>query len=183
VSDLRTPLPERTGRDYLRATVYFAVLTVFFGLLAVLGYKYLYPSRLGPLQPIPFSHRVHAHDKEISCLICHPGVMYGARADIPPLQTCMLCHSRIIITYPWIRLLRTHYFSGRPVYWKRVNYLPEYVYFDHSVHIYRRIDCGKCHGDVLRMDRIKIARPFEMGFCIGCHKDNGATHDCFTCHR
>ena len=67
--------------------------------------------------------------------------------------------------------------------WERVNWLPEFVYFDHSMHLMRGVDCGHCHGDVSRMDRVAPARKFQMGFCIQCHRDNNVTHDCFVCHR
>ena len=141
------------------------------------------PGRLGPRQPIPFSHRVHVHVKQLSCLMCHTGVARSSRAGIPPLQTCLLCHNRIIRTYPYIVKLREHFRQGRPVVWERVNWVPEFVYFDHSMHIDKGIDCGTCHGDVTLMDRVVAAQKFQMGFCIQCHRDKNATHDCFTCHR
>jgi hypothetical protein len=152
--------------------------------LAALEYlNVLYPTGLGPRQPIPFSHRVHVHTKQLSCFMCHTGARRSMRAGIPPLETCMLCHSRLIRTHPYIRELREHFAQNKPVVWERVNWLPEFVYFNHSVHIQRGIDCSKCHGNVFLMDRVVKARKFEMGFCIGCHRENHATHDCFTCHR
>jgi hypothetical protein len=142
-----------------------------------------YPAGLGPRQPIPFSHRVHVHTKRISCLICHSEVTRSSRAGIPPLQTCLLCHQRVIRSYPYIARLREHFRLGRPVIWERVNWVSEFAYFNHSVHIQRGFDCGQCHGDVSLMDRVVTAHKFEMGFCITCHRKNGATHDCFACHR
>jgi len=142
-----------------------------------------YPVGLGPRQPIPFSHRVHVHVKQISCFMCHTGAARTSRAGIPPLQTCLLCHARIIRSYPYIAKLRGHVAQNRPVVWERVNWVPEFVYFDHSMHIQRSVDCGVCHGDVSLMDRVVAARKFEMGFCIQCHRDNKVTTDCFTCHR
>lgn len=171
--------PTHLGRQAFFA---FCVLVLF----GVLIYGFFFYSRagIGPEQPIPFSHRVHVTKKKISCFMCHPEAMHTARAGVPPLQTCMLCHSRIIVTYPYIRKLREHYFGGKPVIWERVYALPNFVYFNHSMHIIRSIDCGYCHGDVPMMDRIvKIKEHLEMGFCIGCHKKHNATHDCFTCHR
>lgn len=142
-----------------------------------------YPAGLGPRQPIPFSHRVHVHTKRISCLICHSEVTRSSRAGIPPLQTCLLCHQRVIRSYPYIAQLREHFRQGRPVIWERVNWVSEFAYFNHSVHIQRGFDCGQCHGDVSLMDRVVTAHKFEMGFCITCHRRNGATHDCYACHR
>jgi hypothetical protein len=147
------------------------------------GYSRYYERRIGPEQPIPFSHRVHAGDKQIGCLVCHYTAPVSDRAGIPPLETCLLCHRREAIHFQPIENLRNHYFSNRPVEWVRVHWVPEFVYFTHRVHLARGIDCSQCHGDVKAMDRIVRARKFEMGFCIGCHRKNSATHDCFTCHR
>lgn len=151
-------------------------------LLIFWGYRHYYQARIGGEQPIPFSHRVHATDKKISCFFCHTGAADTARAGIPPVQTCMLCHSRIVVTYPPIQEVRSHYFENEPILWKRVFTLPDFVYFDHSVHIHRAIDCSTCHGDIAHMDRVE-GKGFIMGFCIECHRENNATHDCFTCHR
>lgn len=167
-------------------------LQVFLGVLAVLAaglliyyFNFYGRLRLGPEQPIPFSHRVHANDKRISCFLCHPEAMTSARAGVPPLRTCMLCHSRIAVTYPPIKSLRDHYFGNKPVLWNRVYILPEFVYFNHSMHVHRLIDCSVCHGNVPAMDRIVLTsiRHLQMGFCIGCHKKNKVSHDCYLCHR
>ncbi|WP_236026675.1 cytochrome c3 family protein [Geomonas diazotrophica] len=143
----------------------------------------LYPVGLGPRQPIPFSHRVHAGIKQIGCFMCHDSATRSSRAGIPPLQTCLLCHARIIRTYPYIARLRELAARNQPVVWQRVNWVPEFVYFDHSMHLRRGVDCGHCHGDIRQMDRVAGAVKFEMGFCIQCHRDNRVTHDCFVCHR
>ena len=162
-----------------------AVLAVIL-LAAAAGLVYLdipYPVGLGPSQPIPFSHRVHVQVKQISCFMCHTGAARTSRAGIPPLETCLLCHARIIRSYPHIEKLRDHVARNSPVIWERVNWLPEFVYFEHSMHIQRGFDCSECHGDVASMDRVVPAHEFQMGFCVQCHRDNKATTDCFTCHR
>ena len=143
----------------------------------------VYPAGLGPRQPIPFSHRVHAHTKTISCLLCHSYVARSSRAGIPPLETCLLCHARVIRTYPYVARERRDFQENRPVIWERVNWVSEFAYFNHSIHILRGFDCSQCHGEVSLMDRVVTVHKFEMGFCITCHKKNGATHDCFACHR
>lgn len=150
---------------------------------ALVLYGVLYPVGMGISQPIPFSHRVHVQTKQISCLMCHSQVATSARAGIPPLQTCLLCHERIIRTHPYIVKLREHFRQGKPIIWERVNWVPEFVYFNHSVHIIKGIDCGVCHGDVSRMDRVVPQQEFQMGFCVECHRRNNATHDCLGCHR
>lgn len=138
---------------------------------------------LGPQQPISFSHQIHAGKREVGCLLCHPTALSGEFAGMPPLETCMLCHSHIAITYPEIEKVRRHYFQREPVEWARVATIPDFVYFDHGVHLQRGIDCGRCHGDVRAMDRIVQPQELRMGFCLNCHHQDNATHDCFTCHR
>jgi len=151
--------------------------------LMVYGYFLYYPGQAGIDQPIAFSHRLHVSEKRLSCVMCHPGALNTAHAGIPPLETCMLCHSRIITEHPQIRDLRAHYEEKKPVEWKRVNTLPDYVFFVHETHLRAGFDCGKCHGDVSGMDRVQLAHDFKMGFCVQCHRDEGYSHDCFTCHR
>ena len=159
-----------------------AVLVLLLGATLVL-LDSVYPVGLGPRQPIPFSHRVHAHVKRISCILCHSEVARSSRAGIPPLETCLLCHQRVIRSYPYVARERGHFRENRPVVWERVNWVSEFAYFNHSMHIQRGFDCSQCHGEVSLMDRVVTAHKFEMGFCITCHKKNGATHDCFACHR
>lgn len=159
-----------------------AALLLFVGAALVL-LDIPYPRGMGLRQPIPFSHRVHVQTKRISCVMCHSEVARSSRAGIPPLETCLLCHDHIIRSYPYIAKLREHVRQNRPVIWERVNWVPEFVYFDHSVHIQRGIDCGVCHGEVSLMDRVVKAHEFQMGFCVRCHREKRATTDCFTCHR
>jgi predicted CXXCH cytochrome family protein len=160
-----------------------AAATVGFALIiGVALYGYAAPN-LGPKQPIPFSHRVHAGDKEIGCLVCHPGARDSANAEIPPLQTCLLCHGDVIIHHPEIVKLREHYFGGMPVEWRRVSDLPDHVFFNHSMHVTRQIDCAQCHGEVNAMDRVFLVQSFEMGFCVQCHRDHDVSHACLRCHR
>lgn len=147
------------------------------------SYSFFHQTHIAPQQPIPFSHRVHAQVKKISCLLCHENARSSARSGVPPLETCMLCHSRIIINYPPIETLRRHYFEQEPILWEKIYSLPDFVYFNHAIHLNRSIDCSRCHGNVSLMDRVAEVIPHTMGFCIGCHRETGATVDCFTCHR
>ena len=149
--------------------------------LVVVGAVF-YPANLGAQQPISFSHRVHAGTKEIGCLLCHSGALKTPVAGIPPVETCMLCHSRIIIHYPEVEKVRRHSEQREPILWVRVTNLPDLAHFDHSMHLAAGVDCGKCHGDVKGMDRIVLAPKITMGFCIQCHRENNATRDCFACH-
>jgi len=149
--------------------------------LTALGTIY-YPWGLGPRQPIPFSHRIHAGTREIGCLLCHPGALSRPMAGMPSVQTCLLCHNRIIVHYPEIERLRRYERQGEPIAWVRVSNLPDLAHFDHGVHLAAGVDCGQCHGNVKAMDRFILHQDFNMGFCIQCHRENDATHDCFACH-
>ena len=159
------------------------MLTAAFILAMLWGYYFYYPRMREPKQPIAFSHRIHVTEKQLSCIFCHPGVVDTPRAGVPPLETCLLCHSRIIIAHPEIVKLRAAYENRRPVEWVRVNTLPDFVYFDHSAHVRAGFDCGKCHGDVAAMDRVALVHDFKMGFCVQCHRDEKFSHDCLICHR
>jgi hypothetical protein len=174
---------------FRRRRHFAAALSLFFLLLLLIlagSFLIFYPqgsimSAVG--QPIPFSHRVHATDKQISCFMCHSNAIKTDHAGLPPEETCMLCHKRIAIHYPPIVRLTNYYNDSTPIRWNRVNDLPDFVYFSHQSHILAGFDCGKCHGDVATMDRVLYVNQFTMGFCITCHKEQNASHDCFICHR
>lgn len=186
--------PDKKGRRFT-AGVIITILLAATAVATTIGFYLYYPDELGPAQPISFSHRLHAGDKKISCVFCHGGAIDTEHAGVPPVQTCMLCHSRIITSHPQIQTLWKYYESGEPIPWVRVNDLPDLAFFNHQIHTRRGFDCSRCHGDVAGMDRVRMATieevganpkgsyPFKMGFCIQCHRDNGASHDCLTCHR
>ena len=141
-------------------------------------------SELGPEQPLPFSHRLHATDKDIDCRFCHTGVDRVHQAGIPPVQTCIFCHDVIITEHPEIKRLRQHFDQEIPIPWVRVFEVPDHVYFTHQVHInIAQLECENCHGDIGAMDRLSAPRIFEMGFCLECHRPRGASTDCWTCHQ
>jgi hypothetical protein len=166
-----------------RQGVLAAVLAFVSVLAAVLYYVIYYPRHAGQAQPIAFSHRFHAGQKEIGCFMCHTGTLDSRFAGLPPVSRCMLCHERVIVGFPEIRELKRHYDQNEPISWNRVNSLPEHVFFSHERHVRSGVDCGRCHGDVKAMDRIVQPQEFTMGFCVQCHRDNGVSHDCLRCHR
>lgn len=157
--------------------------------LAVLlsaGFLYFFyfspATRMGPKQPIPFSHRVHAGVKAIACQFCHPYVGRSTFPGLPPVEKCLYCHNYIITQHPWIQKEHHYFDSGRPVPWKKVFYLPEHVLFNHQRHIKREIECKNCHGAIETMDRIKRVR-LKMGFCIECHNRKKVNVGCWlACH-
>ena len=139
-------------------------------------------ARLGPEQPISFSHRVHAGVKQIQCRFCHSYVDRSLHPGIPPVEKCLYCHRYIIANHPEIMKEHRHYDTGTPVPWKKVFYLPEHVLFKHQRHLKRDVPCSKCHGEIEAKDRIRGA-DFEMGFCVSCHQENDGPLDCWlACH-
>jgi len=122
-------------------------------------------------QPVPFSHRHHAWELGIDCRYCHTGVEKGPFAGIPGTETCMSCHSQIWTNSPLLEPIRESYETGTPIRWTRVNKVPEFVFFNHSIHISRGINCNVCHGAVEQMPITWKGKAFEMSWCLDCHRD------------
>jgi hypothetical protein len=138
---------------------------------------------LGPEQPIPFSHRLHAGVKGINCRFCHPFVERSARAGIPEVGKCLYCHNYIIRQHPQILKEHRYYDTGEPVPWKRLFITADHVQFRHQPHILRGFDCTECHGPVQTFDRLPHHQ-FRMGFCIQCHRKNNGPLSCWlACHN
>jgi hypothetical protein len=122
-------------------------------------------------QPIPFSHKHHAGELGIACLYCHSGVEKSAFAGIPATQVCMTCHSQIWTNASMLAPVRASLANNMPIRWNRVHVLPQYVYFDHSVHVAKGVGCSTCHGKINEMPLTMQAAPLTMGWCIDCHSD------------
>jgi hypothetical protein len=121
-------------------------------------------------QPVPFSHEHHVNELGIDCRYCHTSVEKSAFAGIPPTHTCMSCHSQIWTNSPLLEPVRESYRTGVPLVWNRVNKLPDFVYFNHSIHIHQGIGCNVCHGQVNHMRITSKAKPFFMSWCLQCHR-------------
>ncbi|EZP74469.1 c(7)-type cytochrome triheme domain protein [Sphingomonas paucimobilis] len=144
--------------------------------LALGGWDYArssYQSQVGWVQdqPVPFSHKHHVGDDGIDCRYCHSSVESGQQAGLPPTHTCMTCHSQLWTGAGMLEPVRQSLLTGRPIQWQRVAQLPDYVQFDHSIHINRGVACVECHGRVDRMPLTSRAKPFQMQFCLDCHRD------------
>lgn len=135
-----------------------------------------------PPQPIPFSHKLHAGDRQIPCQYCHAAARRSNSGGIPPLNTCMGCHSVVRTDRPNIQKLTEHYKNDKPVEWIKVHDLPQYAHFSHRVHVNYGLSCQECHGPVEKMEVVEQVAPLQMGWCIGCHKQKNASLDCVTCH-
>ena len=123
-----------------------------------------------PVQPVPYSHALHAGDLGMDCRYCHSTVERTAHAVLPPTQTCMNCHASIRTQSPALLPVRESYATGMPIPWVRVHDLPDYAYFNHSVHVARGIGCVTCHGRIDTMDRVHQVQPLTMGWCLDCHR-------------
>ncbi|HMB55482.1 MAG TPA: cytochrome c3 family protein [Thermoanaerobaculia bacterium] len=122
-------------------------------------------------QPVPFSHDHHTAGLGIDCRYCHTGVEVAASAGIPPISTCMNCHKQIWTNAELLEPIRAAYREGVAVEWERVHDLPDFVYFDHSVHVTRGIGCETCHGRVDQMPLMYQESSLTMGWCLECHRD------------
>jgi hypothetical protein len=155
------------------------------------------PDAPGPLQPIPFSHKHHAGLFQIDCQYCHSGTDRSQAAGVPSVQLCMGCHQQFPPSYDefeGIRTLKQHWEEKTPIEWVQVHRLPEHVQFQHQAHVRKGIACQSCHGPVEEMDKLYLSpdtkwwpwllptAKLEMGWCIQCHRANGASQDCVTCH-
>lgn len=124
-----------------------------------------------PVQPIPFSHRLHAGEMGIDCRYCHFNVERSSAATIPTTEVCMNCHSVVKKDSPLLKPLRDSMASGKPIQWVKVHRLPDYAYFDHSRHIHGGVSCVVCHGRVDQMDVVHQVKPLSMGWCLDCHRN------------
>lgn len=122
-------------------------------------------------QPVPFSHKHHVADDGIDCRYCHTSVEVSQHAGLPPTHTCMTCHSQLWTGAGVLEPVRKSLLTGKPIHWQRVAQLPDYVQFDHSIHIDRGVACVECHGRIDRMPLTWRAKPFQMQFCLNCHRD------------
>ena len=122
-------------------------------------------------QPIQFSHERHVAGNGIDCRYCHTSVEDSAFAGIPPTKTCMNCHSQIFANSPFLEPVRASFRSGKSIAWTRVHDLPDFAYFDHSIHIHKGVGCTTCHGQVDRMPLMMQEKSLQMEWCIDCHRN------------
>lgn len=127
-----------------------------------------------PIQPVPFSHATHADQMGIDCRYCHSAVEKSWYSNIPAAALCMNCHSQVLKDDPRLALVRESALSGKPIPWVQVHKLPEFVYFNHSVHVNRGISCYECHGQINKMEEVRHAQSLSMTFCLDCHRDPAA---------
>ena len=121
-------------------------------------------------QPVPFSHRHHAGELGIDCRYCHTSVENTAFAGLPPTKTCMNCHAQIWVDSPMLEPVRASFRTDRSIEWTKVHDLPDFVYFNHSIHVQKGIGCVSCHGRVDRMNLTWQENSLQMEWCLNCHR-------------
>ncbi len=162
----------RSTNTIARVSIYGAVI-----LIAVLGYavdvvnqtSYVTEVHNARPQPVPFSHKHHVGELGLDCRYCHSSVEVSSSAGMPPTQTCMACHSQIWTGAAMLEPVRASYRDSTPIAWTRVNALPDFVYFNHSIHVAKGVGCTTCHGPIAEMNITWRAQSLYMRWCLECH--------------
>lgn len=132
----------------------------------------LYTGQFVPVQqPLQFDHRHHVADTGVDCRFCHLTVETAASAGYPPTEVCMSCHAQVWNQSPLLAPVRASYFTGAALRWRRVHRLPDYVYFNHSIHLSKGVGCVTCHGRVDQMPAVMQVKSLSMAWCVDCHRD------------
>ena len=139
-----------------------------------------------PEQPIPFSHVTHVQENQIECQYCHWSATKSSYASIPEVETCMGCHNyvngRTEEQKEGISKIKEYWKNGEPIPWEKVHSTPNYVKFNHKRHVKAGVSCHSCHGQIPEMEVVERVSSMKMGWCIECHRDQGTSIDCATCH-
>ncbi len=174
-------MPAIFGRGFDRQVRNVVLGLTLASALFVAGfYYYAYPqyTRVGfePEQPVAFSHQLHAGELGMDCRYCHQHVETSKHATVPSTQVCMNCHNSVDPgkanvkgNSPLLSIVRDSWRSKNPIEWKRVHKLPDYAFFDHSIHVNRGVACFNCHGNIYDMKVVSHAKSLTMGWCLDCH--------------
>jgi hypothetical protein len=163
----------RSTNTISRATIFgaiFVVAALFWGAMEFQRSPYVTYAKVARPQPVPFSHQHHVAGLGIDCRYCHTSVEVSNFAGIPPTATCMNCHRQIWTGAPLLEPVRESFKSGKSLVWTRVNDLPDFVYFNHSIHINKGVGCNTCHGPVDRMPLMYNYASLQMEWCLDCHR-------------
>jgi hypothetical protein len=124
-----------------------------------------------PVQPIPYSHKLHAGQMGIDCYYCHSTVYKANFAAVPAQTTCMKCHMQVKKDSPRLAVLREAADTGKPIQWVQIHRLPDFVYFSHQAHLSAGVSCVSCHGRIDQMIEVKQEKPLNMAWCLECHRN------------
>ncbi len=169
------------GQIFPRNANRLAWLSVFAGLLLVAELvlilavyfrsNYFRQINVAIEQPVAFSHQLHNGVLGIDCRYCHVSVNQSYFANIPATETCMTCHSQIKTFSPKIAPVIQSYATGQPILWNKVHRVPDFVYFNHSIHVNKGVGCSTCHGQVNEMPVVWQQQAMYMGWCLNCHRN------------
>jgi hypothetical protein len=162
----------RSTNTIARLSIYGAVI-----LIALLGYavdvvnktSYVTEVNNARPQPVPFSHKHHVGELGLDCRYCHTSVEVSSSAGMPPTETCMTCHSQIWTNSEMLAPVRASYTNSKSISWTRVNAVPDFVYFNHSIHVAKGVGCTTCHGPVGEMNITWRGQTLYMRWCLECH--------------
>ena len=124
-----------------------------------------------PVQPVPYSHALHAGQLGMDCRYCHNLAEVSEHANVPSTQTCMNCHSQIRTESARLLPVRESWATGQPIEWVRVHHLPDYAQFSHTAHLNVGVGCESCHGRIDQMEVVQVVEPLSMGWCLDCHRN------------
>ena len=163
---------QRSTNTIARVSIYGAVIFI-----ALLGYgvdvvnntSYVTEVNTARPQPVPFSHKHHVGELGLDCRYCHSSVEVSSSAGMPATETCMTCHSQIWTNSSMLEPVRASYSSSKPISWTRVNAVPDFVYFNHSIHVAKGVGCTTCHGPVAEMNITWRGQTLYMRWCLECH--------------
>ena len=163
-----------------RANLFYRAVLLGVPILALVGGFIWYQIYRSPIvtdvrmpigQPVMFSHRHHAGELKMDCRYCHTSVEKSWFAGVPPTNTCMTCHSQLFTDSPLLQPVRASAATGQPIAWNRVHLLPDYVYFNHSIHVNKGVGCTTCHGQVNDMPLTWKSSTLFMEWCLQCHRN------------
>jgi len=162
----------RSTNTIARLSIYGAVI-----LIALLGYavdvvnktSYVTEVNNARPQPVPFSHKHHVGELGLDCRYCHTSVEVSSSAGMPPTETCMTCHSQIWTNSEMLAPVRASYTNSKSISWTRVNAVPDFVYFNHSIHVAKGVGCTTCHGPIGEMNITWRGQTLYMRWCLECH--------------
>jgi hypothetical protein len=163
----------KSADRYVRLAAGLAALVALsgIGLYAYFSHPRVIDTGYSPVQPVPYSHKLHAGNLGMDCFYCHYTVNKAAFAAIPPTQVCMNCHTRVRPESPNLVKVRDSFATGEPIPWVKVHRLPDYVYFNHQAHVTAGVSCVSCHGRVDQMVEVRQVQPLNMAWCLDCHRN------------
>ncbi|MEW5979146.1 MAG: cytochrome c3 family protein [Acidobacteriota bacterium] len=148
----------------------FIIAAILAVIVAINRSGYVTQAGVAREQPVQFSHKHHVSNIGIDCRYCHTSVEVAASANIPPTKTCMNCHSQIWATSPMLEPVRESFRSDKSIQWTRVHDLPDFAYFNHSIHVKKGVGCTTCHGPIGNMPLVWQEQSLQMEWCLDCHR-------------